>query len=198
MRRDILGLVLAGGRSARMGESKEEMRIHEGVSQLDYLLEALETFCSRTAVSVRQDQQLSQGANKYAVIEDGNTSKGPINGIISGLRKSEGLPVLAVACDMPFVDAALFLQLVSLRDHDRMATCFVAEDGMPEPLCAIYEARSLSLLEARALKGEWSLRRFLIDEDVETIKPARPNLLAGVNTMSEAKEARKRLSDSSQ
>ncbi len=176
-----------------MGQEKSELEIHPGVTQLEYLLSILNKMCSRTAVSVRKGQALTSSELSAKVIEDDEGDKGPMAGVLASLRAAEGLPVLVVACDMPFLDAPVILQLLSRREANKRASCFTGEDGLPEPLCAVYESSALPLLENRLREGRLSLRNFLLDEEVEFIELAKPRLLASVNTPEEADEARQRL-----
>ena len=191
MKRDWLGVVLAGGKSSRMGEDKSGMKLREGVTQLDFVHGLLGLFCQRVAVSARGGRERFEG---FELIEDVDGVKGPMAGLIAALRKSDGKPVLLLACDMPYLDRQTLLQLVSRRDETKVATCFVGSDGMPEPLCAVYEPSGLACLVGNASQGRFSLRRFLEEELVERIHLARPDLLASVNTPDEAKIAREKLS----
>lgn len=194
MKRSILGLVLSGGRSRRLGEDKAQLSFYEGMSQLDYMLSLLGAFCDSLAISCRDSQRDERSSRFDAeLIPDADGMAGPMAGVIAGLKYGSGRAVLAVACDMPLLDASTLLKLLSLRNPDKLATCLIAQDGKPEPMCALYEGSCLPALEAWVENGEYSLRRFLEVSDVELIAVDKPQLLASVNTLEDVEAARKRL-----
>ena len=182
MKREILGMVLCGGQSRRMGEDKAELEIRPGLTQLEYSLSLLGQFCLRVSVSVgpqgRHRRGLPDGVEEVFDLEE---VEGPFSGVLAGLRRAGGWPLLVVACDMPYLEPAVLLQLVSRRNPQKLATCFVAADGKPDPMCALFEAGSWAALEDLAANGRLSLRRFLEDGMVEKILPADPQFLASVN-----------------
>lgn len=195
MEKELLGVVLAGGRSSRMGYDKALMEIHGGVRQIDYLSNLLGKFCMSVAISSRLvNSAVTEARKDLVALVDDTTIEGPLAGVVAGLEKSEN-GVLVVACDMPFLDPYSLLQLVSNRDRQALATYFNGSDDKPEPLCAIYEKGALPALLDRVSKGWLSLRRFLMDDDTTQIPLARSRLLANVNTPEEAEAARRELAD---
>lgn len=177
-----------------MGEDKAQLRFRAEVSQLDYTLSLLDKFCCRLGVSGRVTQKNErQTALPTVFIPDVPNAKGPMAGVIASLVESGRDPALVVACDMPLLDASVLLMLVSRRDPTKLATCLLASDGEPDPMCALYEPWSLAALEAGAGAGQFSLRRFLQGENVERIAFDRPQLLASVNTPEDAAAARRQL-----
>ena len=183
MKRKILGLVLAGGKSERFGQDKASYAFHDGICQLDYAMRLLDTFCDRTVVSVSDSRsRFALEESNYDWIKDLPGIQGPIGGVMSGLIEARGKGLLVVACDMPLLEASLILRLLTQRDEGRLATCYLATDGKPEPLCAIYEPGCLPLLEKATEEGQMSLRRFLTIENVARVPCRSPELLASLNT----------------
>jgi len=191
----LYGLVLAGGESSRMGEDKARLEIREGVSQLDWAINALSPFCRTVWVSVRDAARAEKlGIPVEGAIFDELEVPGPMAGIIAGLRRAKGRGIFALACDMPYLDAAALLQLKSQRVPDALATCFVGTDGKPDPMCTIYEAPALAELLKRGAKEWFSLRRFLDSPNVEKVKLSQSDWLASTNTPEDADRARRDLS----
>lgn len=192
MKRAMLGLALCGGASSRMGENKALLEVRPGVTQLEYALGLLGLVCSRVAAGVgrerREDLALPAGVEQ---VVDEREVGGPMASVLGALRGAGDKAVLVIACDMPFLEASLLVQLVNRRDREAFATAFVAGDGAPEPLCAVYEPRCLAAMEALAREGKTSLRRFLLDVAVERIALERPQLLASVNERSQLEAARR-------
>lgn len=183
MKRKILGLVLAGGKSKRFGRDKASYAFHDGIRQLDYAMSLLDTFCERTVISVSEARSYSErGDFDHDWIEDRPGIQGPIGGVMSGLVEARGKGLLVVACDMPLLEASLVLRLLTQRDESRLATCYKATDGKPEPLCAIYEPGCLPVLERYVEEANLSLRSFLAAENVSQVTCRSPELLASLNT----------------
>ena len=189
MKRKVLGLVLAGGKSKRFGQDKALFAFHEGISQLDYAIRLLDAFCERTIVSV-SDSMSCFGIENSECIKDVPGVEGPIGGVMSGLIEAREKGLLVVACDMPLLEASLILRLLSQRDESRLATCYLATDGKPEPLCAIYEPECLPVLERAIEEGQLSLRRFLIRENVARVTCKSPELLASLNFQDDVERLR--------
>lgn len=191
MKRDILGVVLCGGRSSRMGRDKALIEVRPGISQLDYQLGLLAPFCSRLAMSVgpaaNPDLRLLDGVT---LLVDEEGISGPMAGILAALRAAGGSPVFAIACDMPFLESSHLVQLLNRRDSSKWATAFLAQDGQPDPMFVLYEPECLPALAERAERGQASLRRFLMDSEVELVRPLDGGFLASVNDPVQLEKAR--------
>jgi molybdopterin-guanine dinucleotide biosynthesis protein A len=146
----LFGLVLVGGRSARMRADKAAL-VYHGKPQAEHCLDLLTAHCAQRFLSCRRDQADQPGFAGLPQIHDTFLDMGPLGGILSALRAHRQAAFLVVACDLPFLDAASLAALVAARDPARIATAFAGpQDGLPEPLCAIYEPgcypRALELL----------------------------------------------------
>lgn len=177
-----------------MGDDKAELEVRDGVRQLDYLLGVLDSVCLRRAICVGLSSEIERRAQPgVSSLLDAVETSGPMAGVIAALREANGWPVFVVACDMPFLEVRHVVQIVNRRDPGKLATAFVAGDGMPDPMCAIYEPGCLALLEALAVAGKSSLRRFLGDFEIERVDAAEGQFLASVNNRVELEWARKEL-----
>lgn len=86
------------------------------------------------------------------VIADDEPGLGPLGGIATALAAANGLDIVVVAWDMPFVPAAL---LAELRRRSEGADAVVpVHDGKREPLCAWYSGEALPLCRALLASGE--------------------------------------------
>jgi len=188
----LYGLVLAGGRSTRMGRDKAALQ-YDGRSQLERAAALLTPLVGRCFVSVRADQQADALRARYAQIVDAVSVEGPAAGILSAMQAHPGAAWLVVACDLPFLDAATLQHLIARRDPARPATAYrSSHNGLPEPLCAIYEPAAAAALQAFVAGGRNCPRKFLIQSDTLLLE-ARPEALDNVNTPAELDEARARL-----
>ena len=146
----LYGLVLGGGRSARMRSDKASL-VYHGRPQTEHCLALLGPHCERSFLSCRGDQAAQPGFAGQPQIHDTFLDMGPLGGILSALRAHRHAAFLVVACDLPYLDAPTLAALAAARDPSRIATAFAgSQDGLPEPLCAIYEPacypRALQLL----------------------------------------------------
>ncbi len=176
----VKGLVMAGGKSLRMGEDKGQIQYH-GENQVDYLLKEFKRAGIGAYVSCRAEQYL-----EYNRITDKFEGLGPYGAILSAFQTDPNAAWLVSACDLPEVSANTFKHLVNERDNSKLATCFYnAETGFPDPLITLWEPKSyIRLLEFLGL-GFSCPRKVLINSEVNLIQPKSQGLLRNVNTPEE-------------
>ena len=158
----LYGLVLAGGRSSRMGEDKGLIQYYDK-PQREHLFDLLGKFCDKVFTSCRKDQAIPVSINP---IYDKFEFESPLNGILSAMDQHPGIGWLAVAVDMPNVNEDVLRFLISNRDTTKIATCFYDSEGrLPEPLLTIWESSALPLLQKFRHDGGISPREFLKAND---------------------------------
>jgi molybdenum cofactor guanylyltransferase len=182
----LFGLVLAGGRSTRMQRDKAAIEYRPGESQLDAAMALLSPYVSRAFVSVRADQAQDSTRSRHAPIVDRGNVEGPIAGIRAALAEHPEAAWLVLACDLPFLDARTLETLIAARDTSGDATAFrSSHDGLPEPLCAIYEPRAAAPIDAHIAAGKNCPRKFLINARTRLLDQPNPRALDNVNTVDE-------------
>ena len=192
----IHGLVLAGGASTRMQRDKAALE-YRGKSQLDRACELASRHVGKVFVSVRADQTLDPTRAKRPMIVDSVLSKGPIVGIRSALAAHPKAAWLVLACDLPFLSDDAIEVLLRHRDTSRFATAYrSAHDGLPEPLCAIWEPSAAQALEDYQAAGGHCPRKFLIRYGAHLLDLPDPRALDNVNTPEEYAHAVATLDDS--
>jgi len=175
----LYGLILCGGQSARMGQDKSLLEYH-GLPQREYLFALLQRFCARVYTSCRADQSVPAYLNP---LPDALAIKGPMNGIVSAFRAHAHTAWLVIAVDMPFVNEVSISELLMQRAASAPATCFMnPENGLPEPLCTVWEASAYALLETFVSSGEISPRKFLADHRAHLVTPQDARVIINVNT----------------
>jgi len=192
---DLFGLVLTGGRSRRMQRDKASLP-YAGKSQLARAMELLAPLVARCFVSVRADQLYDPHRAAYDTIADIKPDLGPIGGIHAALHTYPDQGWLVLACDLPFLDRATLQYLIEHRASGRVATAYRSSfDGLPEPLCAIFEPRSLPVIEQSLAQGQQCPRALLSRADVELLDLPSPRALDNVNTGAEYAAASAALGD---
>ena len=189
----LYGLVLAGGRSTRMQRDKAALE-YAGRSQLERAVEMITPFVGRVFVSVRPDQTGDPLRARFAQIVDSGEIEGPIAGIIAAQARHPDVAWLVLACDLPLLDRGTVEHLLRSRRPARQATAYRStHDGLPEPLCAIYEPSSREALRAYVARGRDCPRKFLINADTELLDQPEAGALDNVNTPKEYGSATSRL-----
>ena len=187
----IQGLVLAGGRSTRMQRDKAAIEFRTGETQLDAAMKLLGTRVTKAFVSVREDQKDDPARSRYPHIVDRGDIQGPIAGISAAFATYPDAAWLVLACDLPFLDEATLDTLLLARDPEFDATAYISShDGLPEPLCAIYEPRARAGLLAQVAAGRNCPRKFLINAHTQLLKQPNPRALDNVNTVEEYERAK--------
>lgn len=175
------GLILAGGKSSRMGTNKALLNYH-GEPQVQWLNKILQTFCADVFVS--GDKGKIPGDFKF--IPDHYETGGPMNGILSAIRLQPFVAWLVVAVDMPHVDQHAISYLLEKRNEARIATCFVhPKSNMIEPLPVILELKAYPLLHLFFGKKNTSLNNFLGSSDTNFVQSIDPKWLDNINSPDE-------------
>ena len=181
----VFGLILAGGASRRMQTDKAALQIH-GKQQLERAFELASSVCAKTFVSVRADQVGDPLRSRFPTIVDQKDGLGPIGDISSAQAAHPEAAWLVLACDLPFLTTATLKFLLDNRDPSRPATAFIStSDGLPEPLCALWEPSSREAVVAWLASGKTCPRKFLINSATHLLKQPDPQALENVNTPDE-------------
>ena len=185
----IYGLVLAGGKSRRMGRDKALLE-RDGQSQLAYIAGLLEDKAERVFVSTRAEQQDDSERSRYPRIVDRYEEMGPLAGILSAMEEHPDVHWLVVACDLPNISDETITHLVKNCSADHPFTAYVSShDGLPEPLCAIYRAGSTGIIRRFAEEGIHCPRKILIRSDTYLLEQADPRSLDNINTPDDLAES---------
>jgi len=104
---------------------------------------------TRAYVSVRADQSTDPLRARFPQIRDAHENLGPIAGLLAAQARHPEAAWLMLACDLPLLDELTLAHLVRSRAPERVATAYrSSHDGLPEPLCAIWEPRTAAELYA--------------------------------------------------
>ncbi|MEM6318378.1 MAG: NTP transferase domain-containing protein [Bacteroidota bacterium] len=184
----LYGLVLAGGKSQRMGQNKGLIDYH-GKPQREYMADLLSTVCKQTFLSVRT----SQGEiSDYPFLEDTFSGLGPFGAIASAFRQAPNAAWLVVACDLPLLNQATLKTLVDARNASAVATAFNSPvTEFPEPLICIWEPKSYPVLLQFLTQGYSCPRKVLINSNVHLLDAPDPKSLMNVNRPEEREEVQK-------
>lgn len=148
---EVASIVLAGGKSLRLGKSKA-LEIASGKSLIERVIQRLKQLNSRVLIATSREQSDLLVAIDAEILVDIYPNKGPLGGIYTGLMASQCSRNIVVACDMPFLNTKLLRYMVELsRDFDAVVPRLSM--GTIEPLHAIYSKACLNSIRAQ-LDGE--------------------------------------------
>lgn len=175
------GLILAGGKSSRIGLDKAMIQFH-GKPQFEYLTEILKPFCNETFISCRKAQYPQL---KNCIVDHFDLNS-PLNGILSAFHFDPFASWLTVPADMPNINQTAIDYLLKHRNEQKLATCFTDSDGEePEPLFTVWEHRSKPVLFDFFNSGGFSAKKFLQENNVNIIPCPDKQWLLNINTEEE-------------
>lgn len=152
----MIGVVLAGGRSTRLGQDKIRLRLPgDGRDMLARTVDLLAARTDGVVVSCRRSSAIAESGG-LRVIPDDEDGLGPLGGVQSALRALRE-PILVLSCDLPFMDEATLRRLLvarNARPAEAVLTTFQqVETGYIEALVAVYEPACLPFFEEARSKG---------------------------------------------
>ena len=182
----VSGLVLAGGKSTRMGFDKGKILRH-GQEARQFLYDLLKTVCGERFLSVREEQM--EEAGTFSCLADRFVGLGPYGAILTAFQHDPDRAWLVVATDLLQADEAAFRQLMAARNPTSVATAFLnPETGFPDPLLTIWEPKAYARMLHFLSLGYSCPRKVLINSDVTLVTPKDPGWLLNVNTQEDLKQ----------
>jgi molybdopterin-guanine dinucleotide biosynthesis protein A len=184
----ITGIVLAGGKSTRIGANKPQLKI--GKSHLiDRVLDMLSQVTPSILIVTTEDQpdlvkSITPGVR---VVKDIHPGKGPLGGIYTGLSYSEDVYNLVVGCDMPFLNGGLIRYLIDgASGYDALAPKI---GWMIQPLHTIYSKSCLPSIEALIREEQLQIiklfnlvnTRYVTEKEIDQFDPDHLSFL-NINT----------------
>ncbi|MFS0644724.1 molybdenum cofactor guanylyltransferase [Siminovitchia sp. 179-K 8D1 HS] len=164
----MITIILAGGKSSRMGQNKALMPI-VGVRVIDRIIAEFRPVSEKVIV-IANDAEPYQNLN-VLLLEDAPSYKGqgPLAGIYTGLYTAEEGPCLVVACDMPFASAKLGCQLIDILEKNDRDAVIPTDPERIHPLFAAYNARIAEAAKAALEDGKRSVKSMLDRIDAEYV-----------------------------
>ncbi|KAB2332444.1 molybdenum cofactor guanylyltransferase [Bacillus mesophilum] len=153
---ETTGIILAGGKSSRMGTNKALLQI-DGKTVIERIAEELATIVDHVIVVTNTPEDYA--FLQLPMIADRYIGKGPLAGIEAGLSLSATEKNLIVACDMPFISASLGSYLLSKLDDYQAAV--PERDGQKHPLFAAYRREARNCAEMFLKEEKLAIRNML-------------------------------------
>ena len=154
----MLGVILCGGQSSRMGSDKGLLTLDEK-TWTQRALEKLGLLGIPVKISINHNQYLvykSEFSSVELIVDEPSLGvKGPLLGVLSSHLKYPSDDLFILACDMPLMENGLLNELYSQFQHQATAGAIVfTNNGEWEPLCGIYTATGLSYILSLLQSGQ--------------------------------------------
>jgi molybdenum cofactor guanylyltransferase len=170
-------IVLAGGHSRRLGQDKRRLRLWgaDGPGMLEHSVQVVAGLCQDVVVVLNDPQDWAALPARLA--PDIYAGGGALGGIYAGLLAAQQDYALAVACDMPFLSAALIRAMLARpRDYDVL----VPRSPRPgstrnalgiEPLHAIYSKACLGPMREMLEGGQRQIAALIAQVRAAYVEP---------------------------
>ena len=170
MVRSITGVILAGGKSSRMGTDKALLKL-DGRPFVAHVASTLQSVFTRV-ILVASDAS-AYGFLGLKTFGDDYQECGPLGGIHSALIHADGADIFVSACDTPFITRELVGYIVNF--HSSAAATIPSLNQQLHPLCGLYTQTCVPMIVERL-----ESRRLRVLDFVESIQaaviPISPNL----------------------
>lgn len=154
METDVTGVLLAGGKSRRMGEDKRYLLVGEQ-TLLERGLAVLRSIFQEVLVVIAQDSPSLDMVN-VRVVRDLLPDCGSLGGVYTGLKQATNPYIFVAACDMPFLDPAVIAQFTSRRATVDIVMAKLAE--RMHPMHALYGKGCLTAMEQMIAAGRLKIQ----------------------------------------
>lgn len=167
----VSGIVLAGGRSSRMGRDKAAL-ILEGRTLLQRACDAMASVVEELVIVGAPGRPLPEVRSALPVrrVDDAVEGEGPLFGIGAGLEAARGEVAVVVGCDMPSLEPAL-LRLLAARALDGARLVVPLRGGRPESLCSAWRTEALEVVRAHLRAGDRAVMSVAADLDALELAP---------------------------
>ena len=171
-------VILAGGKSSRMGQDKAFLEIN-GKSFLKQLTETLDFFDEKM-ISRNNGENIHFPS--WQLAEDLYKNHGPIGGLHSCLSRCKSDALFFVSCDMPLIGKSLIETMCSELIEDIDAVVLRENDGKVHPTCAIYKKNMSDIFEKQILSNNNRLMLALEKMNVKYVVMNSSQQLSNINT----------------
>lgn len=161
---NITGILLAGGKSSRMGTDKGFVMLN-GLSFANRIISTMRPFV-KDIIIVSDHKRYDELMQRR--VEDIIKDSGPVAGIHSGLTHSETKMNLVLSCDIPLIDEAVISELIQGYDPKYDIIQFEYNDNSI-PLIGLYHRNCIDQCERLLQQGERRLHKLIATTNSKTI-----------------------------
>lgn len=135
-KKQVTGIILAGGKSSRMGTDKGFLTLHNELF-INRIIKALESLVGEIIIVSDNNDYNRLGVQ---CVEDEIKNAGPLSGVYSGLKASKTVYNLVLSCDIPLINTKVLKKLLNGIDVSTDIIQIVSQ-GKAMPLIALYKKK---------------------------------------------------------
>lgn len=154
-------MVLAGGKSRRMGQDKALLQFRNK-ALIEYSLELLSSNCEKVFIS---SNSIPYETYNFPIVHDIQSDSGPMGGLQAVLEEMKTENLLVLSCDTPFINQVVIDRLLSLHKPNVISYCETS--SRRHPLIGIYPKSSLNQIKEKLCKKEYKIL------DLLTVHPSQ-------------------------
>ena len=176
----VTGIILAGGKSSRLGRDKAWEDVG-GQRIIDRVIGALQSSCDEVLIigdrPERENELSLPKCIQYR--SDELKGRGSIGGLYTGLKASDTLWSLVVACDMPFISRELIRFMLSIISKNRCDAIVPVINGRYQPTHALYNSTCIPFIEKNISSGNFRMDSYFDEIYLEEISEDVINSIQG-------------------
>lgn len=130
----ITGIILAGGKSSRMGKDKATLKLGD-ITFIERIIKTIESFVDEILIISDNSQHDRFNLKR---IEDFIKDSGPLSGLYTGLYNAKHKHVLALSCDVPLISNEIINTLIH-KSEENVDVNQIEINGKTMPLIALYK-----------------------------------------------------------
>ena len=165
-------IVLAGGKSSRMGADKRFVRMPDGRNLLTVAIEKARRVSTRVILSVAPGDTVSY-VRGVELVQDEASALGPLSGLLSSLKRMKTRKAAVIPCDVPFLAVGLLSYLLRVSKGFDVA---IPVWRQHQPLVGVYSKQVLPHLYQAITYGQLSIHMLLEDERLSVLRVRREEL----------------------
>ena len=192
----MTAIILAGGKSLRLGRSKLLETIGDK-SLIQWVVDRLAILSTEIIIATARGEAIPcSSAVRIKTVADIYPEKGPLGGIHSGLTASSSSRAIVVGCDTPFLSVGLLEYMTqTMADFDVVLPRIGA---LVEPLCAVYSKNCLAPIQELLEQDERQIRRlfsmvkvkYIEEDEINSFDPEHLSFF-NINNQDDLERARK-------
>ncbi len=187
-------VILAGGRSSRMGRDKALLPFGGYSTLTEYQYRRLQKLFARVFISSKEKKFPFQAP----IIEDRGELHSPLVALYTLLKHLDSKAIFILGVDLPFVDEAVINALKEYYQHYSDAEAIIAKSPRGyEPLCGIYTQALLTKIKSRLRANNHRLQDLLKESKTISCPFSDTKAFLNLNREDDYRQALKRLSEKS-
>jgi molybdopterin-guanine dinucleotide biosynthesis protein A len=192
----MTSIILAGGKSLRLGRSKA-LQVIEGKSLIQWVVDCLATLSTEIIIVTAHGEAIPcSSAARIKTVADIYPGKGPLIGIYSGLIASSSSRAIVVGCDTPFLSISLLEYMTQIRSTFDVVIPRIK--NKLEPLCAVYSKNCSGPIQGLLEQDELRIRKlfsvvkvkYVEEDEINRFDPEHLSFF-NINTQADLEKARK-------